>query len=91
MGPALETFLQVLFLVALIAAPIALLLRKPLIRFWRKLRETDRRQLADCEAREREQKEETEARKLALLELQRDCHIEDMSKEEQAKPPVRKQ
>ena len=87
MGPAFETFLGALFLLALIAIPVVLLLRKPLLQLWRNLRTADRKQLEGIERRERERKEEEACRLQAINELRRDCHIEDSLTEEQAKRP----
>ncbi|HLK57833.1 MAG TPA: hypothetical protein VKU00_14800 [Chthonomonadaceae bacterium] len=90
MGPALETFLQALFLIALIAVPVILVLRKPLLRLWCNLRAADQKQLALIEEQERERKCEEEARRLALNELRRDCHIDEPTTEVQAEQPVQK-
>jgi hypothetical protein len=91
MGPALETFLQALFLIALIAVPVALVLRKPLLRACRNLRAADQKQLALVEEQEQERKREEEARRQAMIELRRDCNIEEHPTEAQAERPVRRQ
>jgi hypothetical protein len=89
-GPALETFLQAFFLLVLIAVPVVFLLRKPLLRFWNNLREADKRQCEVADAREQERKGEEVARQRALNELSRDCNLEDIPTETQAKKPARR-
>ncbi len=82
MGPAFETFVQALFLIALIAIPTGLMLRTPLRRLVRRLYETDRKQLEVAEEKERERKEEEDARLRAIDELHRDCYAKDSPKED---------
>lgn len=74
MGPALETFIQALLIVALVVTPIVLLLRKPAARLYSRLCEQDRKELADLHAREQDRKAQEEARRMAALELERDCY-----------------
>ena len=74
LGPAFETFAGAILALLVVAVALVWAFRKPAARLYNRLREVDRKELAEVLAREQECLKEEEARKKAMQEIERDCY-----------------